>query len=111
MRPTYWLPSSGRLRGATKLNWPVLGSGMNLERNCFAVELSRDSGIRLPGNGTPVIGSRIPTDNSEKSPIRILVVGTVKVLVFGVPRSCVPCQAKKKKVLFFLIGPPRCAPN
>src|SRR5215475_9295403 len=111
MRVTYWLPSSGRLSGETKLNWPVLGSGTNLARNCAAVGLIRDSGITFPGNGWLVFGSIIGRDNSEKSPILIFEVAVTKEVVFGVPRSCVPCQAKKKKVWFFLIGPPIFDPN
>ena len=43
----------------------------------------RVAGIRLPGNGRRVSGSWIRTGSSEKSPLRIAIVGTV--ITFATP--------------------------
>src|SRR5436309_2478415 len=112
MRVRTWLPSLGDGCGVTKL-LPRLGRGTNLLRKFTAGLLSLEAGRMFPGNGALVSGSMstLAGRSCEKSPDRIALVRTVAVLVVGVPRSCVPCQAAKKKVLFLRIGPPNCAPN
>src|SRR5262245_26141465 len=112
MRVRYWFPSLGEGNGVTKL-FPRLGSGTNLFRKFTAGLASLEVGRRFPGNGSFDSGSMsyLAGNSCETSPVRMVADGTVAVLVVGVPRSCVPCHAPKKKVLFLRMGPPNCAPN
>src|SRR5215813_5845993 len=112
MRVRYWFPSLGEGNGVTKL-FPRLGSGTNLFRKFTAGLASLEDGRRFPANGALDSGSMscLAGSSCEKSPVRMAADGTVAVLVVGVPRSCVPCHAPKKKVLFLRMGPPSCALN
>lgn len=89
----------------------ALGRGTNWLRKLTAGLLRLAVGMILPVNWFPVVGLIMGLLTAEKSPPRIAAVGETNVNGLGDPRSLSPSQEKKKNELFFLMGPPRVAPN
>ena len=76
----YWLKVCSCDGDETKLFWrgaapAIFGSGISVS-SCRAAGLMRLSGMTLPGNGSPVSGSRIGLDRKLRLPARSAAVAT-----------------------------------
>ena len=71
----------------------------------------RSAGMMLPGNAWPVSGSLMAVESWLKLPLRIRLVGRVRVEGEVSRRIRFHSMPPKKKILSFAIGPPRLNPG